>query len=65
MVVTNATTGSFKIVYQDKNRNVLAPQRSRGDRIIFSVGEFRAFFDGFNRLFLNVRTAGRAERKSR
>jgi hypothetical protein len=40
-------------VYEDKTRNVLAPQwLPGGDRIIFSVGEFPAFFDGFHRLFL-------------
>ena len=40
-------------MYEDKTRNVLAPQwLPGGDRIIFSVGEFPAFFDGFHRLFL-------------
>lgn len=53
LVVTNTATGSSKVVYSDKNRNVLAPQwSSGGDRIIFSVGEFGAFFDGFHKLFL-------------
>jgi TolB protein len=60
VVVTNAATGSSKIVYEDKKRNVLAPQWSPGgDRIIFSVGEFPAFFDGFHRLF--VKSADRVE----
>jgi Tol biopolymer transport system component len=53
LVITDAGSGSSKIVYEDKKRNVLAPQWSPdGDRIIFSVGEFPAFFDGFHRLFL-------------
>jgi Tol biopolymer transport system component len=53
VVVTNTATGSSKVVYKDEKRNVLAPQWSPGgDQIIFSVGEFPAFFDGFHRLFL-------------
>jgi TolB protein len=60
VVVTNAATGTSKLVYDDKSRNVLAPQWSPGgDRIIFSVGEFPAFFDGFRREFL--KTADRVE----
>ena len=46
---TNAAT----IVYQDKTRNVLGPQWSpAGDKIIFGVGMFNAFFNGFNGLML-------------
>jgi Tol biopolymer transport system component len=53
VVVTNTATGESKVVYADPNRNVLAPQWSPdGERIIFSIGEFPAFFDGFHRLFL-------------
>ncbi len=53
VMVTNAATGDSKVVYADANRNVLAPQWSPdGERIIFSIGEFPAFFDGFHRLFL-------------
>jgi Tol biopolymer transport system component len=64
VVVTNAATGSSRIVFQDKQRNVLAPQWSpRGDRIIFSVGEFPAFFDGFQRIFL--KSADRVESGAR
>jgi len=41
------------VIYQDKTRNVLAPQWSpAGDTIIFGVGVFNAFFNGFNGLFL-------------
>jgi TolB protein len=42
-----------ELIYQDKTRNVLGPQWSpRGDAIIFSVGVFNAFFNGFHGLFL-------------
>ena len=50
-----ASTGSSvsEVVYQDKNRNVLAPQWSPGgDKIIFGIGTFNAFFNGFKGLFL-------------
>jgi Tol biopolymer transport system component len=43
----------YDVIYQDKARNVLAPQWSpNGDRIIFGIGVFNAFFNGFNGLFL-------------
>ena len=49
IVVADTGTDHGHIVYQDDARNVLAPQWSpRGDTIIFSVGVFGAFFDGFN-----------------
>ncbi|MCM3879505.1 MAG: hypothetical protein ND807_05315 [Vicinamibacterales bacterium] len=50
-----ATPGSndAKVVYQDPKRNVLAPQWAPdGEKIIFSVGVFNAFYNGFNSLFL-------------
>jgi len=51
--VTTVATGESKIVFQDKNRNVLAGAWSpQGDRIVFGVGGFAAFFDGFHSLFL-------------
>jgi Tol biopolymer transport system component len=54
LLVTNTATGRTEVIHEEKNRNVLAPQWSPGgDKIIFSVGEFRAFFDGFQALFLN------------
>jgi Tol biopolymer transport system component len=41
------------IIFQDKTRNVLGPQWSpRGDTIIFGIGIFNAFFNGFHGLFL-------------
>jgi Tol biopolymer transport system component len=53
--VNIGTAGSnvVKQVYQDPKRNVLAAQWSpAGDRIIFAVGVFNAFYNGFNGLFL-------------
>ena len=42
-----------QVVYRDAARNVLGPQWSpRGDRIIFGIGVFNAFFNGFHGLFL-------------
>jgi len=41
------------LIYADKTRNVLGPQFTpRGDAIIFSIGVFNAFFNGFHGLFL-------------
>jgi TolB protein len=53
--ITIAPAGGDKaeLIYQDKTRNVLGPQWSpRGDSIIFSIGIFNAFFNGFHGLFL-------------
>jgi len=53
LVVTTTGTDRSEPVYQDATRNVLAPQWSpRGDKIIFGVGTFNAFFNGFHGLFL-------------
>jgi TolB protein len=58
--VTTAETARSEVIYEDKSRNVLAPQWSpRGDTIIFSVGTFNAFFNGFHGLF--VKPEDRAE----
>jgi TolB protein len=47
VAASGATQG--QVIFQDEARNVLAPQwSSRGDRIIFGIGEFAAFFNGFN-----------------
>jgi Tol biopolymer transport system component len=49
IVVASSGTDQGQVIYRDDSRNVLAPQWSpRGDRIIFSVGMFGAFFNGFN-----------------
>ena len=50
-----ATPGSNEatVIYQDTTRNVLAPQWApNGEKIIFAVGVFNAFYNGFNSLFL-------------
>jgi Tol biopolymer transport system component len=42
-----------QVVYRDPARNVLGPQWSPGgDRLIFGIGVFNAFFNGFHGLFL-------------
>jgi TolB protein len=44
---------TFDVVYQDKTRNVLAPQWSpNGETIVFGIGTYNAFFNGFKGLFL-------------
>ena len=53
LFVTTTTTGHSEVIYQDKTRNVLAAQWSpQSDKIIFSIGVFGAFFQGFRELFL-------------
>jgi Tol biopolymer transport system component len=55
--VAVAATGSdkYRIIYKDEKRNVLAPQWSPGgDKIIFGVGVFNGFFNGFQGLFLRA-----------
>jgi TolB protein len=50
-----AATGGDKseVIYEDKSRNVLGPQWSpSGDKIIFGIGAYNAFFNGFHGLFL-------------
>src|SRR5262249_24480237 len=45
--------GKTDLIYADKTRNILGPQFTpRGDSIIFSIGVFNAFFNGFHGLFL-------------
>jgi Tol biopolymer transport system component len=61
-----AKTGVDKsdIIFKDERRNVLAPQWSpKGDRIVFGVGVFNLFFNGFNGLLLKPgdRTEGGAQ----
>ncbi len=53
LVVNSLSNGRGEIVYQDKTRNVLPGGWSPdGNRIIFSLGKFAAFFDGFHSEFL-------------
>jgi len=60
LFVTETATGQSQVVHQEKNRNVLAAEWSpRGDKIIFSIGAFGAFFNGFHEVF--VKPAERVE----
>jgi len=53
LIVTAVATGTSRVIFQDKTRNVLAGAWSpAGDSIIFGVGGFAAFFDAFHSLFL-------------
>jgi TolB protein len=48
-----AGTDSTRLVYRDSTRNILAPQWSpNGASIIFGIGVFDAFFNGFHGVFL-------------
>jgi TolB protein len=60
LLITDAATGQVETVHQEKDRNVLAPAWSpRGDKLVFSIGAFGAFFDGFHEVFL--KSADRVE----
>ena len=53
--VTTVETGTSKVVYEDKTRNVLVGGWSPdGKRIIFAIGGFAAFFDAFHSVFLKT-----------
>ena len=53
IAVAAAGAEKMNIIYQDPTRNVLGPQWSpSGDTIIFSIGVFNAFFNGFHGQFL-------------
>jgi TolB protein len=55
IVVAASGTDKGDVVYKDDARNVLAPQWTpRGDAIIFGVGVFNAFFNGFDARFLKA-----------
>ncbi|HYM22649.1 MAG TPA: hypothetical protein VEU08_05560, partial [Vicinamibacterales bacterium] len=54
----------FDVIYKDDKRNVLAPQWSPdGRQVIFGIGVFNLFFNGFNGLLLKPgdRTEGGAQ----
>lgn len=62
--VAPAGGGPPQIIYRDPSRNILGPQWSPdGQRIIFGLGVFNAFFNGFQGLFLKPadRTEGGAQ----
>lgn len=53
--VTTIETGISKVVYEDNRRNVLVGGWSPdGERIIFAIGGFAAFFDAFHSRFLKA-----------
>jgi Tol biopolymer transport system component len=53
LTVTTLATGASQVVYRDKTGNALAGSWSPdGGKIIFGIGAFAAFFDGFHSEFL-------------
>jgi TolB protein len=53
ITVTAVATGASQVVYRDKTNNALAGSWSPdGRRILFGIGAFAAFFDGFHSEFL-------------
>jgi TolB protein len=53
VMVANVGGETSQVVYRDPDRNVLGPQWSpNGEKIIFGIGVFNAFFNGFHGLFL-------------
>lgn len=62
--VASAGTNKAEVLYQDRNRNVMAPSWSPGgDQIIFGIGVYNLFFNGFNGQVLKPgdRTEGGAQ----
>ena len=54
IMIATAEGDSARALYRDSTRNILAPQWApNGDRIVFGIGIFNAFFNGFRGLFLN------------
>jgi TolB protein len=54
----------FDVIYKDATRNIMGPQWSpSGDTIIFGIGVYNAFYNGFHGLFLKPddRTEGGAQ----
>jgi Tol biopolymer transport system component len=53
IAVADAGGETSRVIYRDPTRNILGPQWSpQGDRLIFGIGVFNAFFNGFHGLFL-------------
>jgi len=51
--IVDTATNTPRPLYHEKERSVLGPQWSvKGDQIIFGIGHFGAFFNGFHDLFL-------------
>ncbi|MEN3338929.1 MAG: TolB protein [Acidobacteriota bacterium] len=55
VAIAPVESDTVDVIYHDDSRNILGPQWSpAGDRVIFGVGSFQAFFNGFHSLFLKA-----------
>ena len=53
--VVNTGTNKADVIYQEKARNVMAPSWTpAGDKILFGIGVYNLFFNGFNGLVLKA-----------
>ena len=53
LMMSTPENGRTDVLYQDKTRNALVGGWSpRGDKVVFALGNFAAFFDGFHSHFL-------------
>jgi TolB protein len=53
--ISNTGTNKFDVIYQDKARNVMAPSwSSSGDKILFGIGVYNLFFNGFNGIVMKA-----------
>jgi Tol biopolymer transport system component len=53
VAIASAGGETSQVVFRDSTRNILAPQWSpNGEKIIFGIGNFAAFFNGFHSQFL-------------
>src|SRR4029453_13922430 len=53
VIIVTPGSETQQVIYQDAKRNVLGPQWSpNGNAIVFGIGTFNAFFNGFTGLFL-------------
>jgi TolB protein len=51
--IVNAGTNKADVIYQDAKRNVMAPSWTpSGDKILFGIGVYNLFFNGFNGVVL-------------
>jgi TolB protein len=54
LLIGEPGTENTRVIFRDSTRNILAPQWSpNGDRILFGIGVFNAFFNGFHGVFHN------------
>jgi Tol biopolymer transport system component len=55
LLVVESDSDRSTVVFHQDGRSILGPQWSpRGDRIVFGIGTFGAFFNGFHDLFLKA-----------